>query len=166
MPPSSRSSFSLYSAEDRQLLRWCTPSSSACACGSTLSCGHFVTRALCRRKPWRHLVQALLSLAELYGGWMTFAPEWVEGSPNLVAQSESLLRFWVHLVFMNGLWVLIPLVLLAESCVQIVRACDKAKTPAAGTALSAGWFHLCSLSLLAYAVLIPLIVGAIAMGKL
>ena len=125
------------------------------------------TRApLRRRKPWRHLVQALLSLAELYGGWMTFAPEWVEGSPNLVAQSESLLRFWVHLVFMNGLWVLIPLVLLAESCVQIVRACDKAKTPAAGTALSAGWFHLCSLSLLAYAVLIPLIVGAIAMGKL
>ena len=123
-------------------------------------------RVLRRRKPWRHLVQALLSLAELYGGWMTFAPEWVEGSPNLVSHKESLLRFWVHLVFMNGLWVLIPLVLLAESCVQIVRACDKAKTPAAGTALSAGWFHLCSLSLLAYAVLIPLIVGAIAMGKL
>ena len=96
---------------------------------------------------------------------MTFAPEWVEGSPNLVSPKDAL-RFWVHLVFMNGLWVLVPLVLLAESCVQIVRACGKAKTPAAGTALSTGWFHLCALSLLAYAVLIPLIVGAIALGKL
>jgi hypothetical protein len=124
------------------------------------------TALLRRRKPWRHLVQALLSLAELYGGWMTFAPEWVEGSPNLVGRSESSLRFWVHLVFMNGLWVLIPLVLLAESCVQIVRACSKAKTLAAGTALSHVWFHVCALSLLAYAVLIPLIVGAIALGKL
>ena len=110
-------------------------------------------------------MQALLSLAELYGGWMTFAPEWVDGSPSLVSRADPL-RFWVHLVFMNGLWVLIPLVLLAESCVQIVSACSKAKTPAAGTALAAGWYHLCSASLLAYAVLIPAIVGAIALGKL
>ena len=62
--------------------------------------------------------------------------------------------------------MVIPLVLLAESCVQIVRACSKAKTPAAGTALSAGWFHVCALSLLTYSVLIPVIVGAIALGKL
>ena len=110
-------------------------------------------------------MQALLSLAELYGGWMTFAPEWVEGSPNLVSRADPL-RFWIHLVFMNGLWLIIPLVLLAESCVHIVRACSKAKTPAAGTALSAGWFHVCALSLLTYSVLIPVIVGAIALGKL
>lgn len=111
------------------------------------------------------MVQALLSLAELYGGWMTFAPEWVEGSPSLVSRADPL-RFWVHLVFMNGLWVVVPLVLLAESSVQIVRACAKAKTPAAGTALSPAWFHVCAASLLAYAVLVPAIVVAIALGKL
>ena len=96
---------------------------------------------------------------------MTFVPEWVDGSPSLVSRSDPL-RFWVHLVFMNGLWVLIPAVLLWESCVQITAACAKAKTAAAPSALPAAAYHACSASLVAYAVLVPGICGAIALGKL
>ena len=110
-------------------------------------------------------MQALLSLAELYGGWMTFAPEWIEGSPSLVSRDDAL-RWWVHLLFMNGLWVLIPGVLLAESCVQITRACAKAKRGADSAALSPAAFHACTAALLAYAVLVPAIVALIALGKL
>jgi Sec-independent protein secretion pathway component TatC len=96
---------------------------------------------------------------------MTFAPEWVEGSPSLVGRDDTL-RFWVHLAFMNGLWVLVPAILLAESCVQITAACAKAKTGAAPAALPAAAYHACAGSLLAYAVLVPAICGAMALGKL
>jgi hypothetical protein len=44
---------------------------------------------------------------------MTFAPEWLDGSPNLNGSSFSLL--WIYLVFMNGLWVVVPALLLWES---------------------------------------------------
>ena len=54
---------------------------------------------------------------------MTFAPEWLTGSPNLVTSNPIYL--WVYLVFFNGLWVVIPLILLYESW------CDmQSETPA------------------------------------
>lgn len=37
------------------------------------------------RRPWRHLAAVVLSTCELYGGWMTFAPEWLNGSPALTS---------------------------------------------------------------------------------
>ena len=51
-------------------------------------------------------------------GFMTFAPEWVEGSPNLDGSSFTLL--WIYLVFMNGLWVLVPGILLWDSAAVII----------------------------------------------
>lgn len=46
-------------------------------------------------------------------GWMTFCPEWVTGSPNL--DTSNWLYLWVYLVFFNGIWVVIPLLLLYQS---------------------------------------------------
>jgi hypothetical protein len=43
---------------------------------------------------------------ELYGGWMTFAPEWVAGSPAL--NTANWVYHYVYLWFMNGVWVAIP----------------------------------------------------------
>lgn len=42
-----------------------------------------------------------------------FCTEWVDGSPNLNGSDFNLL--WIYLVFMNGLWVVIPLLLLWDS---------------------------------------------------
>ncbi|RYY73886.1 hypothetical protein EON63_19865, partial [archaeon] len=50
-----------------------------------------------------------------------FPAEWLEGSPNLSAQSPELL--WIYLVFMNGLWVVVPLVLLWDSAARITQVC-------------------------------------------
>ena len=71
------------------------------------------TPASCRVFSPRHFIQITLCVCELYGGWMTFFPEWLVGSPNL--NTESWLYFWVYLLFFNGLWVLIPGLLLWQS---------------------------------------------------
>ncbi|EGW04615.1 emopamil-binding protein-like [Cricetulus griseus] len=69
--------------------------------------------AIVKEKYYRHFIQITLCVCELYGGWMTFSPEWLLGSPNL--NTKSYLYFWVYLVFFNGLWVLIPGLLLWQS---------------------------------------------------
>lgn len=61
----------------------------------------------------RHFLQIALSVCELYGGWMTFCPDWLMGSPNL--NTSSLLYLWVYLVLFNGVWVLVPVLLLLQS---------------------------------------------------
>lgn len=63
---------------------------------------------------YRHFLQISLSVCELYGGWMTFAPDWLQGSPHL-NQASSWLHLWVYLVFFNGIWVLVPALLLVQS---------------------------------------------------
>lgn len=44
----------------------------------------------------RHALQIVICSCELYGGWMTFCPEWVDGSPNLNGTDPILL--WVRRV--------------------------------------------------------------------
>ncbi|XP_064638634.1 emopamil-binding protein-like [Lineus longissimus] len=69
--------------------------------------------AIVKDKFYRHYVQIVLCVCELYGGWMTFCPEWLIGSPNLVTDNPMYL--WVYLVFFNGLWVVIPFILMWQS---------------------------------------------------
>ncbi|XP_075925389.1 emopamil-binding protein-like [Petromyzon marinus] len=69
--------------------------------------------AIVQDKHYCHSVQVCLCVCELYGGWMTSAPEWLAGSASLRSDSADLL--WLYLVFFDGLWVLLPIVLLAQS---------------------------------------------------
>ncbi|KAF2144255.1 uncharacterized protein K452DRAFT_285500 [Aplosporella prunicola CBS 121167] len=62
----------------------------------------------------------VLATAELYGGWMTFAPEWLSGSPNLV--TDNWMYKWVYLFFFNTLWVWFPLWIAYESYKGITSA--------------------------------------------
>ncbi|XP_028646313.1 emopamil-binding protein-like [Erpetoichthys calabaricus] len=62
---------------------------------------------------YRHFLQIALCVCELYGGWMTFCPEWLMGSPSL--DTSNWLYFWIYLVFFNGLWIVIPVLLLLQS---------------------------------------------------
>ena len=58
-------------------------------------------------------VATALATAELYGGFMTFAPEWLTGSSQLA--TEDPVYLWLYLVFFNTLWVFIPLWVLWEA---------------------------------------------------
>jgi len=72
----------------------------------------YIVTQLAADDPARHY-WIVLCTAELYGGWMTFCPEWLVGSPNLVTSNP--LYLWVYLFFMNFLWVVIPLALMVDS---------------------------------------------------
>ncbi|EIM85774.1 Emopamil-binding protein [Stereum hirsutum FP-91666 SS1] len=73
----------------------------------------YVVYQIVKNDPARHYWLVVLSTAELYGGWMTFCPEWLTGSPNL--NTSNALHLWVYLVFMNVIWVAIPLWLMYDS---------------------------------------------------
>lgn len=114
--------------------------------------------AILNRKAWRNLAVAVVCIIEIIGGWYTFAPDWVRvyaGGATSLSTADPWL-FWVLLVFMNGLWVLVPGILLYDACVRIVDACDKAKTEGSDAVPSgAGAYWLIAASLVAYSVLIP-----------
>jgi len=62
----------------------------------------------------------ILATAEIYGGFMTFSPEWLTGSPNL--DTDNWMHLWVFLIFFNGLWVVLPLWAIAVACGDITDA--------------------------------------------
>ena len=63
-----------------------------------------------------HIEHSLKNLA----GFMTFAPEWLTGSPNL--DTSNFMYFWVYLIFFNTLWVWFPLWILLEAYQNINKA--------------------------------------------
>ncbi|KIM56807.1 hypothetical protein SCLCIDRAFT_206877 [Scleroderma citrinum Foug A] len=84
----------------------------------TLCC--YILRQLVKGDPARHYWIIVLCTAELYGGWMTFCPEWLTGSPNL--DTSNALYLWVYLVLMNMIWVVVPLWLMVDSYGHIARS--------------------------------------------
>ena len=59
-------------------------------------------------------------------GFMTFAPEWLSGNPNL--DSSNFMYLWVYLVFFNMLWVWFPFWVLYEAYNNISLAFSKASS--------------------------------------
>ncbi|TFY81140.1 hypothetical protein EWM64_g2877 [Hericium alpestre] len=55
----------------------------------------YIVYLIAKDDPARHYWLVVLSTAELYGGWMTFCPEWLTGSPNL--NTSNPLYLWVYL---------------------------------------------------------------------
>ncbi|KAF9883628.1 hypothetical protein FE257_003135 [Aspergillus nanangensis] len=87
---------------------------------STSSAG---VRAAAKAKLW--LVAPALATAELYGGWMTFAPEWLTGSAQL--DTSNPIYLWFYLFFFNTLWVFVPVWVLWEATGELKRAFVKAE---------------------------------------
>ncbi|XP_075951277.1 emopamil-binding protein-like [Anarhichas minor] len=81
--------------------------------------GLLLIHAVLRDKYYRHFLQVSLSVCELYGGWMTFCPDWLIGSPHL--DTSNWMHLWVYLVFFNGVWVLVPVLLLVQSWFSLRR---------------------------------------------
>ena len=117
--------------------------------------------ALWNRSSYRHVLQLFICTAELYGGWMTFGPEWFSTppNPNLAGMDEPVL-FWIYLVFMNGLWVVVPAVLLWESWVFLSHitsaASPKMSASAEGKVPKSAWLMTAGF-LVTYAILVPLV---------
>ncbi|ORY88593.1 Emopamil-binding protein [Leucosporidium creatinivorum] len=80
----------------------------------------YIVYQLIRGDPARHYWIVVLSTAEIYGGWMTFVPEWITGSHAL--RTDNWLHKWLYLAFFNLLWVFIPLWLMYDSFGHIAKA--------------------------------------------
>ena len=84
--------------------------------------------ASAKGKLW--IVATALATAELYGGFMTFAPEWLTGSTQL--ETSEPVYLWLYLVFFNTLWVFIPVWILVQSWKEVKRAFVGAETVSKG----------------------------------
>ncbi|PHH92711.1 hypothetical protein CDD83_5734 [Cordyceps sp. RAO-2017] len=73
-------------------------------CGP-LAC--YICYLIAQKNPKASIWMIVLATSELYGGFMTFCPEWLTGNINL--DSSNFMYLWVYLVFFNMLWVFIPL---------------------------------------------------------
>ncbi|CAD6889742.1 unnamed protein product [Tilletia laevis] len=89
-----------------------------------LYCAYLLAKEDARYHYW----VVVLSTAELYGGFMTFCPEWLTGNKGLNGSNWVLL--YVYLWFMNMIWVVIPAYLMVDSYRFIARA---VKSTAAST---------------------------------
>ncbi|KAL2128198.1 hypothetical protein VTI74DRAFT_9522 [Chaetomium olivicolor] len=67
----------------------------------------FVCYDIAKKSPRANLSMIILATAELYGGYMTFMPEWLTGNINL--DTSNFMYKWIFLIFFNGLWVVVPL---------------------------------------------------------
>ncbi|KAK0719769.1 Emopamil-binding protein [Lasiosphaeris hirsuta] len=80
----------------------------------------FACYDIAKKNPRANIVMIVLATAELYGGFMTFCPEWLVGNINL--DSSNFMYLWVYLVFFNMLWVLIPFYSIYVSSADIFDA--------------------------------------------
>ncbi|KAI1503619.1 Emopamil-binding protein [Biscogniauxia marginata] len=66
-----------------------------------------VCYGIARRDPRASVLMIVVATMELYGGFITFCPEWLTRSNNL--DTSNFMYKWVYLVFFNMLWVAAPL---------------------------------------------------------
>jgi len=90
----------------------------------------YILKQLVSDDPARHYWIIVLGTAELYGGWMTFCPEWLTGSPNL--DTSNPLFLWVYLFFMNTIWVVMPTLLMIHSYGHVAGTLRAAKAITSG----------------------------------
>ncbi len=74
-------------------------------------------------KSYRHFWQIVLCVCEIYGGGMTFLPEIITGNHNL--DTSNVVYNLLYLWFFNGIWVVIPLMLLWQSYISLTKQDQK-----------------------------------------
>ncbi|KAL2760525.1 hypothetical protein ACRALDRAFT_2116950 [Sodiomyces alcalophilus JCM 7366] len=80
----------------------------------------YICYLIAKRDPRVNIWLLVLATAELYGGFMTFCPEWLTGNSNL--DGSNFMYLWLYLFFFNGLWVVIPLYVGYVAFGEISRA--------------------------------------------
>ncbi|CAJ2507626.1 Uu.00g088120.m01.CDS01 [Anthostomella pinea] len=66
-----------------------------------------VCYGLAKKDPRTNILMIVIATMELYGGFITFCPEWLTLNYNL--DTSNWMFKWLYLVFFNMLWVFIPL---------------------------------------------------------
>lgn len=78
------------------------------------------TYAFLTNKPYRYVVQLILSLFQLYGDVLYFTTEIKDGFVH--GPFGHPLYFWFYFVFLNAFWIVVPFVCIVESYVRLSAA--------------------------------------------
>ncbi|XP_059909147.1 3-beta-hydroxysteroid-Delta(8),Delta(7)-isomerase [Gadus macrocephalus] len=76
--------------------------------------------AFLTNKPYRFVLQLIISLGQLYGAVLYFYTEHRDGYAH--SEMGHPIYFWFYFVFLNALWVIIPLVLIVDAWGQLSGA--------------------------------------------
>jgi hypothetical protein len=116
----------------------------------------FCLYASLKRSSWKHVAIIIVSWCEIIGGWYTFAPVWLSEqfvpAYKTPLDTSSPWLFWVLLVFMNIVWVVIPVILMYDACVLSAAGKGASATPPSA---AYNTYSLVALFLAAYATLVP-----------
>ncbi|KFH47381.1 Emopamil-binding protein-like protein [Hapsidospora chrysogenum ATCC 11550] len=85
----------------------------------------YICYCITKKDPKTSIWMIILATCELYGGFMTFCPEWLTGNINL--DTSNFMYLWVYLVFFNTLWVFIPLYVIWWAVGDISGALNERK---------------------------------------
>ncbi|KAB5575866.1 Emopamil-binding protein [Coniochaeta sp. 2T2.1] len=67
-----------------------------------------------------NIVMIIIATSEIYGGFITFCPEWLVGNINL--DTSNFMYKWIYLFLFNTIWVWIPLYAIYVACADIADA--------------------------------------------
>ncbi|XP_040298495.1 3-beta-hydroxysteroid-Delta(8),Delta(7)-isomerase [Bufo bufo] len=73
-----------------------------------------------RNKPYRFVLQLIVSLGQLYGDVLYFYTEYREGFIH--SEMWHPLYFWFYFVFMNALWIVIPSALIVDAWINLSKS--------------------------------------------
>ncbi|XP_061428785.1 3-beta-hydroxysteroid-Delta(8),Delta(7)-isomerase-like [Lethenteron reissneri] len=77
----------------------------------------FTVMAFVHNRPERFVLQLVVSLGQLYGDVLYFCTEFCSGFQH--SEPGHPLYFWFYFVFMNALWIVLPLVLIVDAWSQL-----------------------------------------------
>ncbi|XP_053704532.1 3-beta-hydroxysteroid-Delta(8),Delta(7)-isomerase [Synchiropus splendidus] len=113
---------SRYMIEDNFTI--CMETVTACLWGP-LSC--WIVFAFLTNQSYRFVLQLVVSLGQLYGAVLYFFTEHRDGYSH--SQLGHPVFFWFYFVFMNSLWIVIPLALIVDAWRQMSTAQAHADKP-------------------------------------
>lgn len=73
-----------------------------------------------QNKPYRFVLQLIVSLGQLYGDVLYFYTEYREGFSH--SEMWHPLYFWFYFVFMNALWIIIPSILIVDAWINLSKS--------------------------------------------
>ncbi|EFY95972.1 3-beta-hydroxysteroid-Delta(8),Delta(7)-isomerase [Metarhizium anisopliae] len=88
----------------------------------------FIAYATITNHPWRHPLQLLVSMGQLYGDVLYYVICWYNEYVNGVAYSRpERYYYWAYFVLCNAFWIVIPLALMGYSAKTIAKVFEKTK---------------------------------------
>ncbi|XP_069603990.1 3-beta-hydroxysteroid-Delta(8),Delta(7)-isomerase [Ranitomeya imitator] len=73
-----------------------------------------------QNKPYRFVLQLIVSLGQLYGDVLYFYTEYRDGFSH--SEKWHPIYFWFYFVFMNALWIIIPSILIVDSWINLSKS--------------------------------------------